>query len=207
MSYTLSDIDWTRFAGDHSWFKFSNDYDLDGYPFAGFDASLTHAEDTVSFMPYDDEIYNYLCDGVDASSTVYIYKEPENASDEVEDIMSMMDGAEDDVTENVKRLKELGVNPVKVIEAQLIMFNQPFTEANIEFDGDAGIRVTITGWSEDTGGYNADMIMHDGQEVDFDKIAKDNGGDCAASDRDDIHGVEFKKELPIIELEPYLKEA
>ena len=207
MTYTLGDIDWNRFAGDHSWFKFSNDYDLEDAPFAGFDMSLTSAEDTVSFMPYDDEIYNYLCDGVDASSTVYIYNEPENPSDEVEDIMSMMDGVEDDVAENAKRLKELGVNPVKVIEEPLIMFNNPFTEANVEFDGDAGIRVTITGWSEDTGGYNEDMIMHDGQEVDFDQIAKEHGGDYAVADRDDIHGVDFKKELPLIELEPYLKEA
>lgn len=207
MSYTLGDIDWTRFAGDHSWFKFSNDYDLDGYPFAGFDTSLTRAEDTVSFMPYDDEIYNYLCDGVDASRTVYIYTEPENASSEVADIMYEMDGAEYNVEENVKRLKELGVNPVKVIEKQLVMYNDPFTEAHIEFDGDAGIRVTIEGWTEDTGGYNSSMIVCDGEEADFDKIAKEHDGDYAATELEEICGVSFKKELPIIELEPYLKDA
>ena len=207
MTYTLGDIDWSRFAGDNSWLKLTDDYELDGYPFAGFDMSRTHAEDTVTVMVYDDEIYDELCANVDASRTVYIYNEPEDASDEVENIMYEMGGAEDNVEENVQRLKELGVNPVKVIEKQLIMINNPWVEAHIEFDGDAGISVTLEGWTEDTGGDNDDMIMCDGQEVNFDKIAQDNGGDYAATELDEIRGVEFKKELPAIDLEPYLKEA
>ena len=200
MTYTLGDVDWRQFA---------NDYELSAIPFDGSDPTLTQADDAVeiAFENGDTELYYEIHEGSGYFHKVYVYGEPEGASDETISILNKDFHGRNDRRDVIETLEEQGVKPLAVLTESLFYENSMKTRLLIDFDGDDGIFLEseTTSYSESRDNNN-ETILKGGRKFDFDEFARTHGGKYAGVLEPIWDDWVLKNKLSTVRIEKYLKE-